>query len=576
MEQQVLKTGKNWRLKAIPESTEVAGLSAAINVNETLAQLLIQRGINNFETAKDFFRPSMQHLHDPYLMKDMDKAVDRLERAIRSEEKILIYGDYDVDGTTSVSLVYGYLSKITDKLEVYIPDRYKEGYGVSKQSIEYAAENGFGLIITLDCGIKSIEHVATANKLGIDFVICDHHKPGDELPNAIAVLDPKRRDCGYPYKELSGCGVGFKLMEAFAIKHRLDKEDLYQFLDLVAISIASDIVPITGENRVLTCYGLKKINQSPRPGVKALREIAGYKREMDVTDVVFGLGPRINAAGRIAHAKGAVDLLLSRTDEEARHFAIKINEKNSIRKDVDSSITEEALKMIEAGGLLKDSKSTVLFKNDWHKGVIGIVASRCIEKFYKPTIILTESNNMAAGSARSVHGFDVYEAIAQCSDLLEQFGGHMYAAGLTMKVENVEAFQKRFEEVVCSLITPEQLCPNLEIDLKINLDEVNYKLYNILKQMGPFGPGNMHPMFMSEEVYDNGKAKIVKEQHLKMCLRQGDSDSIEAIGFGMSEYYPRIAAREKFRVCYTICENEFNGQKSLQLMVKDIKFANES
>jgi len=575
MKDQVLKVGKNWNVKVTPDDLEVAALSAAINVNETLAKLLIQRGIHNFEIAKNFFRPSMEHLHDPYLMKDMEKAVDRLERAIRREEKILIYGDYDVDGTTSVSLVFGYLSKITDKLEVYIPDRYKEGYGVSKQSILYAAENGFELIITLDCGIKSIDHVETAKSLGIDFIICDHHKPGDELPAAIAVLDPKRKDCEYPYKELSGCGVGFKLMEAFAIKHRLDKEVLFQFLDLVAISIASDIVPITGENRVLTYFGLKKINQSPRPGIKALKEIAGYKREMDVTDVVFGIGPRINAAGRIAHAKGAVDLLLSRTDEEARHFAIKINEKNSIRKDVDSTITEEALKMIEAGNLLSDSKSTVLFKSDWHKGVIGIVASRCIEKFYKPTIILTESGDMAAGSARSVHGFDVYEAISQCSDLLEQFGGHMYAAGLTLKVENVEAFQKKFEEVVGELITPEQLCPNLEIDMKIDLDQVNYKLYNILKQMAPFGPGNMHPVFVSEDVYDNGKARILKEQHLKMCLKQGDSAPIEAIGFGMSEYYQRIAAKEKFKVCYTICENEFNGQKSLQLMIKDIKFYDE-
>lgn len=566
---------KRWRLKNIPDESIVASLSESINLNESLATLLVQRGITDFEEAKAFFRPSLDQLLDPFLMKDMKEAVERLCLAITTQEKILIYGDYDVDGTTSVSLVYDFLSKRYAHLDFYIPDRYSEGYGTSIKGIEWAAENGFSLIISLDCGIKSVEHVQIAKSLGIDFIICDHHKPGDVLPNAAAVLDPKRKDCPYPFKELSGCGVGFKLLQAFAITNGIDFKELLPFLDLVAISIASDIVPIVDENRILTYYGLEVINSNPRPGVKALIEIAGFKKTLEVSDVVFGLGPRINAAGRITHAKSAVQLLISKEKEEADFYAQQINDKNSIRKDVDSSITEEALKMITDNSALLDSKSTVLFKEDWHKGVIGIVASRCIEKFHKPTIILTESNNKATGSARSVPGFDVYEAISKCSDLLDQFGGHMYAAGLTLKLEKVEAFKKKFEEVVAKHITAEQLIPQIEIDLPLSLSQVNTKFHNIVKQMAPFGPGNLQPVFVSDSAFDDGRARILKEQHLKLFLKQEGNDAlVEAIGFGMAHFYPKVINKQKFNICYTICENNFNGIKSIQLLIKDIKSIN--
>jgi single-stranded-DNA-specific exonuclease len=563
---------KRWVYKTLPETEQAESLAKAINVNPLLASILIQREITDFDEAKSFFRPSINELHDPFLMKDMDKAVERLSRAIDSKEKILIYGDYDVDGTTSVSLVYDFLSKKYSNIDFYIPDRYKEGYGVSTLAMEWAKENGVDLIISLDCGIKSSSQIALAASYNIDFIVCDHHKVGDTIPPAYAVLDPKRLDCEYPFKELSGCGVGFKLLQAFSIKNNFPFEDLFPYLDLVAISIASDIVPIVGENRILAFYGLKIINSNPRPGVKALIDVAGYKKDLDITNVVFGLGPRINAAGRVAHAKAAVHLLLSQSDDEAEEHAKLINEKNTLRKDFDMSITEEALQMIEDDLLAKDAKSTVLFKNDWHKGVIGIVASRCIEKYYRPTIILTESNNFATGSARSVFGFDVYEAISQCSDLLEQFGGHMYAAGLTLKVANVPAFRKKFETVVAAAITNEQLTPRIEIDLKLRISDIDYKLYNILKQISPFGPGNMQPVFVSENVFDDGNCRLLKEQHLKICVKQEGTASIEAIGFGMSEHYERISRGDKFHLCYTICENDFNGKKSLQLFIKDIKY----
>ena len=564
---------KRWVYKTLPENTLAEELSKAINIKPHLSSILLQRNISTFEKAKSYFRPSLNELHDPFLMKDMDKAVERLAQAIANKEKILIYGDYDVDGTTSVSLVFDFLRKIYSHLEFYIPDRYAEGYGVSTQAIEWAKENNFKLIISLDCGIKAVEQIKLSVSYGIDFIVCDHHNVGDVLPPAYAVLDPKRPDCQYPYKELSGCGVGFKLLQAYSIKNNLPLENLYSYLDLVAISISSDIVPITGENRIMTFYGLKEINSNPRPGVKALVDVAGFKKELDVTNVVFGLGPRINAAGRIAHAKGAVNLLLSQSDEEACHFAKLINEKNTVRKDFDSNITEEALLMIERE-LDKTSKSTVLYKNDWHKGVIGIVASRCIEKYYRPTIILTQSKEYATGSARSVPGFDVYEAISQCADLLEQFGGHMYAAGLTMKIDNIPAFRKKFEEVVSAAILEEQLTPLIEVDLKINLEDVDYKFYNVLKQMAPFGPQNMQPAFVSENVYDNGNGRLLKEQHLKLSLQQGKSHPIDAIGFNMAAHYERICSGEKFHVCYNICENDFNGKKTLQLLIKDIKFDN--
>lgn len=562
---------KRWVFKHVPQAQNIESLSQAININASLAALLIQRGINTFEEARDFFRPSLENLHDPYLMKDMDKAVSRLCEAMDNEEKILVYGDYDVDGTTSVTLVYGFLSNYYENLEFYIPDRYKEGYGISKTGIDWAHENGFSLIISLDCGIKSLNEIAYASELGIDFIVCDHHKPGDTLPAACAVLDPKRADCNYPYKELSGCGVGFKLLQALCIDLGLEDELLFSFLDLLAVSIASDIVPITGENRILTYQGLKVLNESPRPGMKALMDISGVSKELTINNIVFGLGPRINAAGRIAHAKHAVHLLIAKDQDEADLLAEKINEKNKVRKDFDLNITDEAIRMIQEEVAL-DSKSTVLFKNDWHKGVIGIVASRCIEKFYRPTIILTENNGMATGSARSVDGFDVYEAIAKCSDLLEQFGGHTYAAGLTMKLENIKAFQERFEQVVSCDIRQEDLIPKLDVDLKIELSQINQKFYNILKQLAPFGPGNMDPVFISENVRDDGSARLLKDQHLKLRISQDGFNAIEAIGFNMVEPFKRISKGEPFNICYHIYENEFNGKKSLQLFIKDIKF----
>jgi single-stranded-DNA-specific exonuclease len=563
---------KRWVYKPEPDPEKVRSLSEAIKISETLATILVQRGQHDFNDAKSFFRPSLGELHNPFLMKDMDLAVARIEKAILNREKILIYGDYDVDGTTSVAMFYGFLSAHYSNLDYYIPDRYKEGYGVSTQGIEFAKENNFSLIVTLDCGIKSVDKIELANSYGIDFIICDHHNPGEALPDAIAVLDPKRKDCGYPFKELSGCGVGFKLLQAYCLNNGISTDELYGYLDLLAISIASDIVSITGENRILTYYGLKRINENPSPGVKALVVVAGFKKNLDVTNVVFGLGPRINAAGRIAHAKTAVQLLISTTVEEAEDYAKKINEKNLVRRDFDSTITQEALEMIEQDLLMKDAKSTVLFKNDWHKGVIGIVASRCIEKYYRPTIILTESNNYATGSARSVFGFDVYEAIAKCSDLLEHFGGHMYAAGLTLKLDNIQAFRERFENAVSAVITEDQLSPQIEVDQKLRLNMINEKFFRILDQMAPFGPGNMQPVFVSENVVDDGRSKVLKEEHLRLSIKQEDSLSINAIGFGMAGYYKRISSKEPFHICYNISENEYNGTKSLQLIIKDIKF----
>lgn len=561
---------KRWVFRPVPAAEKIEELSKAININAVLASILIQRNIASFDEAKAFFRPALSDLHDPFLMKDMDKAADRLIHAMQSGEKILIYGDYDVDGTTSVALVFDFLSKRYSNIDFYIPDRYKEGYGVSAASIEWAKQHGFGLVICLDCGIKSVELIGKAADYGIDFIVCDHHKAGDELPPACAVLDPKRKDCAYPYKELSGCGVGFKLLQAYCLRKEISMESLYSYLDLVAISIASDIVPITGENRILTYYGLKVINENPRPGVKALIGVAGIKKDLDVSNIVFGLGPRINAAGRIAHAKTAVSLLISKTEEEADLFAAQINEKNLVRKDFDITITEEALKMIEDDG--RNAVSTVLFKEDWHKGVIGIVASRCIEKYYRPTIILTKNDQMATGSARSVAGFDVYDAISKCSDLLIQFGGHMYAAGLTMKVDNVLAFRKKFEEVVAASIRQDQLVPQVEVDMEIPLSRIDYRLYNILKQMAPFGPGNMQPVFVTKYVRDNGNIRVLKEQHLKMTLTQDGAHPVEAIAFGMAGHFAKICEKKVFHICYNICENEFNGRKSLQLLIKDIKY----
>ena len=563
---------KRWLFEEGYDEAIVELLQNEVQVSPIIAKLLSQRGVSSFDEAKSFFRPSLDQLHDPFLMKDMDKAVNRLTDAIGNGEKILVYGDYDVDGTTSVATFYGFLNAFYDQLAYYIPDRYKEGYGVSTEGIQYAKDNGYSLIVTLDCGIKAVDKVEMANQLGIDVIICDHHMPGDELPAAYAVLDPKRKDCDYPYKELSGCGVGFKLLQGFSIQSGIELEGLYEFLDLLAVSIASDIVPITGENRVMAYFGLKKLNSAPRPGLKALIEFNKVQTNLTISSVVFGIGPRINASGRMGHAGSAVGLLLAGTEEAAVGLANTVNDKNDARRDFDSAITEEAIAMILSNEGFEQTKSTVLYKHDWHKGVIGIVASRCIDKFYKPTVILTESNDMVTGSARSVMGFDVYEAICECSDLLEQFGGHMYAAGVTMPIANVEPFKKKFEEVVASRITDDQLIPCLKIDSLMRLEEIDQKFYNIISQMAPFGPQNMQPVFVSENVYATN-VKVLKEQHLKFIVRQeGTNDAYDVIGFGFGEYSDMIDSGMRFHIAYSVEENEFRGHKSLQLFVKDIKF----
>lgn len=563
---------KRWVFEEEFDAEVVDQIQQEMNVSETIAILLSQRGIHSLEEAKDFFRPKLEFLHDPFLMKDMDVAVDRLNKAIEKNEKIMVYGDYDVDGTTAVATFFGFLSQHYDNLEYYIPDRYKEGYGVSKAGIDYAQEQGFGLIITLDCGIKAVSRTADAVEADIDMIICDHHTPGEKLPPAVAVLDPKRTDCNYPYKELSGCGVGFKLLQAFCQDRKLDERQLFDYLDLMAVSIASDIVPLTGENRVFAYYGLKKLNQQPRPGLAALVNLCKSKKDLTISGIVFGIGPRINAAGRMKHAGAAVDLLLAKTVEEAESLASSIDGQNDQRRTFDSSITEEALEMIATNDELISAKSTVLYKNTWHKGVIGIVASRCIEKYYRPTVILTESNDMVTGSARSVDGFDVYEAIAECADLLEQYGGHKYAAGVTLPTENVEAFQKKFEEVVARNITQEQTKPVIKADAVIFLDEINERFYKVISQMGPFGPRNMQPVFVSENLFATN-ARVLKGQHLKFTVKQdGTHAAFDVIGFGLGEYMDFIDSGMRFHMAYTVDENEFRGVTSLQLMIKDIKF----
>ncbi len=563
---------KRWIYKDIPDSHQIEQLSKSININSHLSTILLQRGISDFDSAKKFFRPSLDQLHDPFLMKDMHQAVERLKKAIDENEKILVYGDYDVDGTTSVSLVYSYLKSFYTNCEFYVPDRYSEGYGISEAGIIWAEQNAFTLIIALDLGVKASDMVKLANFKGIDFIICDHHLPGDTIPNAIAVLDPKRADCDYPFKELSGCGIGFKLLQAFARKYR-NEEEIYNFIDLVVVSIASDIVPINGENRILAHYGLQKLNQNPLPGLKALKDIAAIKTDLDISGVVFTLGPRINAAGRVAHAKGAVELLISKTEAEAHEFAEKINIKNELRREFDITITEEAISMIEGDETKRNAKSTVLFKNTWHKGVIGIVAARCVEKYYRPTVILTESNEKITGSARSVKDFDLYEAITRCGDLLDKFGGHKYAAGLTMDPKNLEAFRQRFEEVVASTLTEEMKTPSLEIDLPISFDALTPKFNSILKQMAPFGPENHRPVFEAKDVYVLNSLASFKDKHLRFTAAQEGNDSVfNAVGFDMMEHYTRMAAGDRFRMAYTLEENTFNGNTSLQLRIKDIKF----
>lgn len=563
---------KRWVRNEGPSAEAVTTLSTQLNINPYLTSILLQRGIDTFDKAKLFFRPSLDHLHDPFLMMDMGKAVERLHRAIIGQEKILIYGDYDVDGTTSVALVFSYLQTFYTNCEYYVPDRYSEGYGVSQEGIEYAVSNGFSLIITLDCGIKASDKVTFANLHGIDFIICDHHLPDADIPNAVAVLDPKREDCSYPYTELSGCGLGFKLIQAYARTHR-NEEEVYDYLDLVAVSIASDIVPITGENRILAAFGLKKLNENPSPGLKALKEIAAIRNDLDISGIVFTLGPRINAAGRIAHAKGAVKLLIAETEEEAMMLAQAINEKNDQRRVVDLDITAEALAMIDGDERLRTSHSTVLFKNTWSKGVIGIVASRCIEKYYRPTIILTESNNKITGSARSVNGFDLYEAIEACGDLLDKFGGHRHAAGLTLDFKNLEAFRNRFEQEVAKRITEEMKTPVITIDTEIALDAITPKFMSILKQMAPFGPESLNPVFEANNLLIAHSLSSFKERHVRFFVKQQNGVSVlPVVGFDMVKYYDQLSSGNTFRMAFTIEENTYNGNTTLQLRVKDLAF----
>jgi len=565
---------KRWVIKEAADATTVAQLALELGIDNVLAQLLVQRGISSFEEAKSFFRPSLDNLHDPFLMKDMDAAVSRIKKALEKKEKILIYGDYDVDGTTAVALVFSFLKLHTELIDYYIPDRYTEGYGISFAGIDYAKQHHFSLIIALDCGIKSNDKIDYANELGIDFIICDHHRPGSELPKAIAVLDPKREDCQYPFDELSGCGIGFKLIQAFAARKKIPFNQLEPLLEFVVISIAADIVPIHGENRILSYYGLLQINKLPSPGIKAILELNKVKRELTISDLVFIIGPRINAAGRIENGKKAVELLVSDNVTSANISSRSINITNTERKSLDTLITQQALTLINENTELQKAKTTVLFQSDWHKGVVGIVASRLIEKFYRPTIVLTESNGKATGSARSVKGFDVYNAIEACADLLEQFGGHMYAAGLTLKLENLDAFRKKFEAVVASTIHESMLVPEIEIDALIGFNQINPKFFRVLKQFAPFGPGNHAPVFMTKNIMDKGSIRIVGINHLKMDLQdpQNERVSFPAIAFGLAEHFDPILNRKPFSVCYAIEENEYNGTVSMQLNVKDIRF----
>ncbi|WP_226389788.1 single-stranded-DNA-specific exonuclease RecJ [Penaeicola halotolerans] len=561
-----------WEIKSSPEAAQVDQLAQEINVSPILAALLINRGIEDFDQAKAFFRPSLDQLHDPFLMQDMEAAVNRVLQAMQKSEKIMVYGDYDVDGTTSVAMFYSFLKSQYDNVCYYIPDRYKEGYGVSIRGIETAEEQGVKLIVSLDCGIKAVEKVTIAKSKGIDFIICDHHTPGEQLPEAVAVLDPKRTDCSYPYKELSGCGVGFKLIQAIVKKLQLEESIPLDYLDLLAVSIASDIVPITGENRVLAHFGLTKLNNQPRPGLKALIDLSDYRKSIDINSIVFTIGPRINASGRIKHAHFAVELLLADTRAEADTLAASINKSNEERRVFDQSITKDALELIEQDEAAVQAKSTVLFKEDWHKGLIGIVASRCIEKYYKPTIILTASNEKATGSARSVDGFDVYEAIEACADLLDQFGGHKYAAGLTMPLENIPAFREKFEAVVSERITEDMLTPKISIDQKVRLDQIHSKMYKIIEQMQPFGPENTMPLFYAQDLYAEN-VRLLKEQHLKFTVRQDhQGNAIDCIAFQFAPYYEMIASGMRFQMAFYIEENWFRDKVSIQLRVKDIKF----
>jgi len=566
---------KTWKLKPCPVPAEQQLYKLLHNhVPLLLCRLLTQRGISRYEEAQQFFFPSLEHLHDPWLMKDMDKAVNRIVDAISHGEKILVYGDYDVDGTTAVATVYSFLLEQYNKIDFYVPNRDKEGYGISMQGIEYAKNNDFDLVIALDCGIRATNLISIAKEQGIEFIVCDHHLPGEELPPAVAILNPKQEGCHYPYKDLSACGIGFKLVSALALRRGTPAAEVLPYLTLVATSIAADIVPMNGENRVMTHFGLKYINENPQPGIKALIELSQVKTSLTTSNLVFMIAPRVNAAGRMGDARKAVQLFLEKDAGKAKNLAQSLHEENGDRKIVDLHITTEAINLIKDDEENGSKKATVLYQPHWHKGVVGIVASRLIDKhYYKPTVILTQSNDVVAGSARSVIGFNVYDAIHQCRDLLENYGGHFYAAGMTMKVENVEAFKSRFEEVVASTITEEMLTPQIIIDTEIQLQDITPHFYKKLKMFEPFGPENMRPLFVARNVKDAGYSKIVKDEHLKLTVKQDQGPIFGGIGFYMKDKFPLISGGKLFDIAFTIEENDWNGNVSLQLKVVDIQAA---
>jgi single-stranded-DNA-specific exonuclease len=560
---------KRWTVVA-DNREHTAALQKALNIHPVLCRILGQRGLDTYDKARDFFRPQLSQLHDPWLMKDMDKAVQRILTAIQHQEKILVFGDYDVDGTTSVSSMYCFLKKIHNHLDYYIPHRYREGYGVSKMGIDYAKENGVSLIISLDCGIKSVELIRYAKGLGIDFVVCDHHLPDIELPPAVAILNPKQKDCNYPFKELCGCGVGFKLMTALTKELNLPADTVYEYLDLVATAIAADIVPMVGENRILAYHGLKKANDNPNNGIKALSHLSGLQKELHINSLVFMIAPRVNAAGRMDDASKAVQLFVADTYAEALHYAEMLHSDNTDRKEADLSITQEALALIEENAAWATNKSTVVYQPHWHKGVVGIVASRLIEHYHRPTVVLTQSGEYAAGSARSVPGFNLYEAVHACREHLLGYGGHFAAAGMTLQIEQIDAFRNKFEEVIAASIEPHLLIPEIVIDAEISFKDIKFPFFNILCQMEPFGPENLRPLFIARRVVDTGFSKIVKEDHLRFSVRQ-DGVILTGIGFNMANKYALVKQRQPIDVVFKIDENEWNGQKSLQMRVVDVR-----
>jgi len=558
---------KRWNILTA-DDTRVNALQQSLKINRTLCKILVQRGIGTFDDAKKYFRPQLSDLHDPWLMKDMLQAVKRITAAIEDNEQILVFGDYDVDGTTSVATMYQYLKAVYPNVQYYIPHRYKEGYGVSLAGIQYAVKNNFSLIISLDCGIKSYDLISYAKEMGIDFIVCDHHLPDELLPSAVAILNPKQKDCTYPYKELCGCGVGFKLMQALSEELGLPPSAHLQYLDLVATAIAADIVPITGENRILAYYGLEKINNSPCNGIKALLQLAGMQQKLHINNLVFIVAPRINAAGRMDDAKKAVQLFVEQDYEQALKYAEMLHADNTWRKEADTSITEEALQMLQSDGMLEQRKTTVVFRDHWHKGVVGIVASRLVENYYRPTVVLTKSGDIVAGSARSVNGFNLYEAIHACREHLLGYGGHFAAAGMTMLPENVDAFKNKFEEIVAATITEDLLVPEIIIDAEIQFTDLTFAFYNILSQMEPYGPQNMRPVFIAHNVTESGYSKIIKDQHIRFVLKQQNS-ILTGIGFGMAEKFYLLQNNIPLDIVFTVELNEWNGMKSVQLRMID-------